>query len=294
MTQELYSRVLFPLTVAVSWAVPAMLVIAAGAEVLRTIGRRRAEREDPVEAQRRLDSRLLLAGAIAGTAVAHVPVLAYMSARLGMLLVLPALGAIIGLTVSGLLPPIERTERRVARLEPRRVGSYVSLSGRRLLWGTCGFTAVLATTRLVLPPETPLSDDLVARLGARPILSPTHTLYVVVAAAAVALTAAAWTAATAVVRRGRPSSVAEDIAAQDRARRETVGRLVGWTTAALLLLNATLMTPLPAKMGGVVFGRVQLVQRATDVLIVAFVLAAAIVVGRTYLGRQPTTREATP
>jgi len=226
----------------------------------------------------------VLTGAIVGTIASHTPVVTELSVRLGMLLVLPASGATVGLAVSGLVPPVESTARRAAVLQRRSLGLYVSPGSVRLVWAACAFTGVLALIRLVLPPESPFSEAVLSQLGGGPVLAPTRMMYVVVAVVAAVLTATAWAAAIAVVHRGRPAADADDFARQDRARRQSVRRLISGTTATLLLLNATLMTPFPRKMGGVVFGDVQLVQRVTDMLIVTLVIGAAVVTIRTYLG----------
>jgi len=291
VSHAFYSRVLLPLTEAAVWAVPSVLIIAMIHEIWRTLHARSAGGAPSVVAQRRRESRLLLSGAALGAVAGHLPVTTTLEARFGMLVVLPSLGAATALGISGLLAPAGEGARRVATLDSRSLRTYVSPWAARLLWGACALTVALTVVRQVLPAEAPFPAAVVARLRGRPTLAPTRWLYVLTMLAAAAIAAIAWLAAIAVIRRSRPAADAVGLEVQERLRRDGVGRLLRWTTGALLLLNAALMMPFPEKMQGVVLGDIQLVQRLTDLLIVACVVGGiGLVAGGHLPNRSPGRR----
>jgi hypothetical protein len=269
--QAYHSRVLEPLTVAVAWLLPIAVVAGVGFEVWQS-WTSRGRTGVTMRAERRA-SRFLLAGALLGVTAGYAPLPTWLEGRLGMFLVLPTLGASLGLVISALVGPAESHERRVADLQPRSLPQYLSSTAVRLLWISCTASVVIAGIGLVLPPEPSVPADLLDGMGP-PALAPTRALYAVTGVLAVGTTVLAWVAAGAIVRRARPAADGALLALQDQHRRLAVQRLVSWTTATLLFLNATLMTPFPAKMGGVVFSDFQLIQRLTDALILVCVGAA--------------------
>lgn len=279
------SRVLAPLAVAIYMGLPIVLVVAVASEIWRSV---RARHDIAGQRSTRRDARALLVGATVGSAAAYAPANVWLEGRLGMLLVLPALGASVGLIASGLLPVRDQPAQRVAHLQPRRLWAYVSPGKRRFLAAACAATAVIAVVRLILPPERPTPPRVIEVLGGEPAFSPTRALYVAVAVIAFGMAAASLLAAKAIITRSRPAANGDALARQELDRRVAADKVVSWTAATLLLLNATLLTPFPRKMQGIVFGDVQLIQRTTDVLIVGLVVLAVVTVAVAHR-RQPAT-----
>lgn len=270
--QQYGSRVLEPLAVALSWGIPVVVLAAIAFEAWRSwVGRGRAL----VDRATRRDVWAMLMGAALGAVAAYTPLDLWLEGRLGLLMVLPATGAALGLIASGLLPVREVTSHRVADLQPRRLGTYLSAAKRRTLIAACATTAAIAVVRVVLPPERPVPARLVEVLGARPALAPTRALYVVTALLAIGVAVASVVAAKAIISRTRLAVDDAAFARCERDRRVAADRVVGWTAAVLFLLNATLLTPFPRKMDGVMFGDVQVIQRTTDLLIIGCVVVAA-------------------
>ncbi len=277
--QAYYSRVLEPLVVGAFWVVPALIVVATSIEVARSLRHRDVERTNERTPSQRRDGRALMAGAAVATVCAHAPFSTWLEARFAMLVVFPAVGASLGLVVSALVPPKESHRQRVANIQPRRLSQYVSTPQRRQLLLACSATVVIVAIRMILPAERPLPSD-VADVLARPILAPTRALYLVAGFVALVTAGAAWSAAEAIVRRARPAADATSLARQDFERQTAARRVLSWSTASLLLLDAALMAPFPRMMGGVVLGDVQLIQRATDALIVVCLAVAAALLAR--------------
>lgn len=265
------SRVLAPLTAAGVWLLPLLLAFAFAWEVLQTLGASQGGAREP---QQKRDARFMLLGATLGATAAYIPVATWLYVRFAMLVVLPTLGATVGLAVSGLLPAVGAHHVRVAELEQRATSSYVPRPVRRWLWTTPATVGVITAVRFILPEERPIPRDVMAQLG-DPVLAPTRTLYLAAFAVSVALAVLAWAATAALVRRARTAPNPDELAHQEAIRRHGVARLMRWTTATMLLFSASLLTPLPAKMGGVVLSDVQLIQRITDLLTVLLLIAAA-------------------
>jgi len=117
-------------------------------------------------------------------------------------------------------------------------------------------------------------------------LQTTRSLYLILSLAGLLLAGLGRAGVSAIVHRSRPTGDERDLTTQEELRGRRARRLVAWTSAALLVLGAAMLTALPRLMGGVVFGDVQLVQRATDILIVVCVIAAGWVVAFGYRREQ--------
>jgi hypothetical protein len=268
------SRVLLPLTKVGVWLLPVVLAFCFGREILTTTRTRRGASREP---QQRRDGRFMLMGAAVGAVAAYVPVSTWLYVRFAMLIVLPILGATVGLALSGLLPAVVTRPVRVAELEPRTASGYVPRRMQRWTLATTGAVGFVTAVRLILPEERPLSDATLAQLG-HPVLPPTRMLYLGAFAVAVATLVLAWAATSAQVRRARTAHDSEELRHQDATRRQGVLKLLRWTTATMLLFTAALLTPLPGMMGGVVFGDVQLIQRTADLVTVVLIAVAAWIV----------------
>jgi len=276
--QSYYSWALEPLTIAAARGVPLVLggaILFAAIRWIRGRGGSHATRG----AQR--DTALLLVGATAGFHLSWLPVVTFAEGRLGMLLTLPAVGAACGLAASALLPSGAVGTFRIALIESVNAGRYVSAAAWRVLWGACAFTVAVGAFRFILPDDQPLPADVSAAIG-NPALQTTRSLYLILSLAGLLLAGLGRAGVSAIVHRSRPSRDECDLTTQEELRGRRARRLVAWTTAALLVLGAAMLTALPRLMGGVVFGDVQLVQRATDVLIVACVIAAGWVIAFGY------------
>jgi hypothetical protein len=112
-------------------------------------------------------------------------------------------------------------------------------------------------------------------------------LFSALAIFAVVLCALTKLACMAIVRRSRPSRDSEELEIHEQLRARSIRRLIGWSTGTILWLNAAMLTVLPRGMGGVVFGEIQLIQRAADVLTAALVVGAGLVVAHAYRAARP-------
>lgn len=282
-----YSKALGPLLVALPVVIP-LLILIGFVHLAARASRRRREATDAERLARRQDVRdqlFLLIGATAGALASRADVNLWAEARLGVLLVLPAGGDALGLIVAALTPPSGLSATTTAALRPREIATYSPGALWRLLWAASLTTLALMVVRWILPPETPIGKwpAGVPRL----LLRATPLLFTALAIFALVLCALSKLACRAIVRRSRPARDSEELEIQERLRARSVGRLLGWSAATVLWLDAAMVTAFPPRMGGVVFGDVQLIQRAADALAVGLVIAAGLVVALAYRATSP-------
>ena len=282
------SYLLKPLIIGAAYTIP-FAILAGVVHLVFVRFFARVDRSDgPVRFLRRQDLRdeaFMLIGAALGAALSWTPIGLWAEVRLAAFLVLPAAGATAGLIASAVSPPTERMETVTASLRPRETLTYVTPSQWQLLHAACGMTVLISLIRWLLPPEVPIPTN--TGLGSG-WFRPDRGLYSVLATVALALGAATWVGARMIVRRSRPASDAEVLRSQERIRTRSVQRLLAWAAGTALLLDAAMLTALPSRMGGVIFGDFHAVQRATDVVTFALVVISATVIVRAY---RPSSRD---